>query len=137
MADDLQAVLEQTTGDRPALLAGHSLGGMTIVAWAGRHTDQVRQRATSAALINTGLGDLISESLVVRTPDAFGSVHQAIGGALLGVAAPLPPRPDTGDPPPRPLHRAVPVGGPGRGPADRGPGPAVQTRACARTAGAS
>jgi pimeloyl-ACP methyl ester carboxylesterase len=101
MADDLQAVLEQCVGDRPALLAGHSLGAMTIVAWAGRHADQVPERATAAALINTGLGDLISESLLVRMPGALGRTHQALGGLLLGIAAPLPPRPD-------PItHRAV------------------------------
>ena len=101
LADDLQAVLEQCAGDRPARLAGHSLGAMTIVAWAGRHPDQVHERATSAALVNTGLGDLVSEALIVRTPDALGAVKQALGSALLGVAAPLPPRPD-------PLtHRAV------------------------------
>ena len=94
LADDLQAVLEQVVGDRRALIAGHSLGGMTIVAWAGRHPDQVEQRATAAALINTGVGDLISESLVVRTPAAFGNANQLIGSFLLGVAAPLPPRPD-------------------------------------------
>jgi pimeloyl-ACP methyl ester carboxylesterase len=94
LADDLQAVLEQCAADRRVLLAGHSLGAMTIVAWAGRHPDQVRERASAAALINTGLGDLISESLLVRTPDALSRVQQALGGMLLGLAAPLPPRPD-------------------------------------------
>jgi pimeloyl-ACP methyl ester carboxylesterase len=94
MADDLQAVLEQCVGDRSALLAGHSLGGMTIVAWAGRHPDEVAERTTAAALINTGLGDLISEALVVRTPEALSRVRQPLGTLLLGAAAPLPPRPD-------------------------------------------
>ena len=94
LGDDLQAVLEQCVGDRPALLAGHSLGGMTIAAWAGRHAGEVQRRASGAVLINTGMGDLISESLVVRTPDAFGRVNQAVGTFLLGSATPLPPRPD-------------------------------------------
>jgi pimeloyl-ACP methyl ester carboxylesterase len=48
--DDLQAVLEATVpaGER-ALLAGHSMGAMAIVAWAGRHPDEVAQRASATA----------------------------------------------------------------------------------------
>jgi pimeloyl-ACP methyl ester carboxylesterase len=101
LADDLEAVLEQCLGEQRALVAGHSLGAMTIVAWASRHPGSVERRATSAALINTGIGDLISESLLIRAPDAFSRVQQRAGGLLLGLAAPLPPRPD-------PItHRAV------------------------------
>ena len=95
---DLEAVLEACV-DGPALLAGHSLGAMTIAAWAGDH--DVRGRARAAALVNTGLGDLISESLLLRTPDRFGSVRQAIGSVALGAGVPLPPRPDPVS------HRAV------------------------------
>jgi pimeloyl-ACP methyl ester carboxylesterase len=102
LADDLEAVLDATLGDdRPALLAGHSLGAMTIAAWAGRHATAVEKRTTAVAMINTGLGDLISESLLIRTPDAFGRARQLIGSAVLGVGAPLPPRPDPI------VHRAV------------------------------
>jgi pimeloyl-ACP methyl ester carboxylesterase len=99
--DDLECVLEQCTDGRPALVAGHSLGAMTVVAWAGRHPDEVRTRALAVALCNTGLGDLVSESLVIRGPHGFARVEQAVGGFLLGVAAPLPPRPDPV------THRAV------------------------------
>ncbi len=95
---DLEAVL-QATLDRPALLAGHSLGAMTIAAWAGDH--DVAARARAVALINTGLGDLITESLLLRTPDRLGGVRQVIGSVALGAGVPLPPRPD-------PIsHRAV------------------------------
>ena len=101
LADDLQAVLDACLFGRKALLVGHSLGAMTIVAWAGRHPDQVTERASAAVLCNTGLGDLVSESLLLRPPDAFGRLHQTLGGLLLGAAAPLPSRPD-------PItHRAV------------------------------
>ena len=101
LADDLQAVLEATVPGRRALLGGHSLGAMTIVAWAGRHPDAVREHASAAVLCNTGLGDLVSESLLLRPPDAFGRLHQSLGRLLLGAPAPLPSRPD-------PLtHRAI------------------------------
>jgi pimeloyl-ACP methyl ester carboxylesterase len=92
--DDLQAVLETTVaaGER-ALLAGHSMGGMTIVSWAGRHPDEVERRAAAAALVSTGMGDLLSESLVVRTPDRFKPASARIASAVFEAAAPLPPGP--------------------------------------------
>jgi pimeloyl-ACP methyl ester carboxylesterase len=94
LADDLQAVLEQTIPDgRQALVVGHSLGAMTVVAWAGRHPDAVRERAGAAALLNTGIGDLVSEALLIRAPDALSGVNQAVGSLLLGAAAPMPSRP--------------------------------------------
>jgi pimeloyl-ACP methyl ester carboxylesterase len=94
IGQDLHAVLDACAGDRKALIAGHSLGAMTIAAWAEQYPDEVADRAAAAALVNTGLGDLISESLLIRTPDAMGAVRQAIGGAVLMAPAPLPPRPD-------------------------------------------
>jgi pimeloyl-ACP methyl ester carboxylesterase len=102
LADDLEAVLRACLPEgRKAVIAGHSLGAMTIVAWAGRHPDSVQRSAAAVALLNTGIGDLISEALVVRTPTALGWAQEAIGVVLLGLAAPLPPRPD-------PItHRAV------------------------------
>ncbi len=97
--DDLEAVLGACLGDRPAVIAGHSLGAMTVAAWAGRH--DVTRRASAVAMINTGLGDLITEALVVRTPAGLGSARQMLGGLILGAAAPLPPKPS-------PIsHRAV------------------------------
>lgn len=96
--DDLEAVLDACV-DGPALLAGHSLGAMTIAAWAGDH--DVPARARAAALINTGLGDLITESLLLKSPRAFDAARDRIGRMALGAGIPLPPRPD-------PItHRAV------------------------------
>jgi pimeloyl-ACP methyl ester carboxylesterase len=102
LADDLEAVLVAAVGDeQPALLAGHSLGAMTIASWAGRYNDSVGPRASAVAMINTGLGDLISESLLMRMPEPLSFGRQAIGAALLGAGLPLPPRPDPVS------HRAV------------------------------
>jgi pimeloyl-ACP methyl ester carboxylesterase len=52
-------------------------------------------------MINTGLGDVIQESLLLRMPDRLNPVRQAAGSVLLGAAAPLPQRPDPVS------HRAV------------------------------
>jgi len=101
LADDLEAVLEACVGDRPVLLAGHSLGAMTIAAWAGQYPELVGRRARATALINTGLDDLITESLLLRTPDRFSHGRQLVGAAALGAGVPLPVRPDPV------THRAV------------------------------
>ncbi|WP_040828209.1 alpha/beta fold hydrolase [Nocardia jiangxiensis] len=66
LADDLSAVLDAVLrpGQR-AVLVGHSLGGMTIQAWAGRYPGQVAARAAAVLLTNTAAGDLIAETSVV------------------------------------------------------------------------
>lgn len=92
LADDLQAVLAATLPDgRRAVLVGHSLGAMSIVAWAGRHSEEVEARAAGAALLNAGIGDLVSESLIVRVPSVLGAVRAAVGRALLSADRELPP----------------------------------------------
>ncbi len=89
--DDLGCVLRACVpaGER-AVVAGHSLGAMTLAGCAGRQPHEVRARLAAAMLVNTGLGDLISESMIVRTPDALGAVTDVIGKALLSARAPLP-----------------------------------------------
>ncbi|WP_280198248.1 alpha/beta fold hydrolase [Nocardia cyriacigeorgica] len=59
MADDLAAVLDATLrpGQR-AVLVGHSMGGITLQAWAARHPDQVARRARAAVLVNTTSGNI-------------------------------------------------------------------------------
>jgi pimeloyl-ACP methyl ester carboxylesterase len=91
-ASDLDAVLAACVpaGER-AVIAGHSLGAMAIVAWAGRANGRLGDRVAAAALVNTGVGDLISETLIVRMPN--GRARRALGAALLSAPAPLPSRP--------------------------------------------
>lgn len=91
-ARDLESVLEACVpaGER-ALLVGHSLGAMTIVSWAGAYPDRVDDRASAAILCNTGVGDLLSESLVVEgMPEGFGQLERMIGEAVLAARAPIP-----------------------------------------------
>ncbi len=93
-ADDLEAVLAAAARDgEPAVVAGHSLGAITLVAWAGRHPDEVAQRLAGAVLVNTGMGDLITESFVLRAPARLDAVRQAVGRTLLSASAPLPKGP--------------------------------------------
>jgi pimeloyl-ACP methyl ester carboxylesterase len=87
--EDLAAVLEAAVGaDERATVVGHSLGAMSIVAWAGAH--DVLSRADAAALINTGLGDLVTGNLL------FGAFarwmnHPRVSRAVLGSRIPLLP----------------------------------------------
>jgi pimeloyl-ACP methyl ester carboxylesterase len=89
--EDLEAVLAAAGagGDRePAIVAGHSLGAMAIAAWAEHHDPRARVRA--AAMINTGLGDLLSGHLLLPQLARFLN-HPWASKAVLGARAPVPP----------------------------------------------
>ncbi|MCW2946976.1 MAG: alpha/beta hydrolase fold protein [Actinoallomurus sp.] len=83
--EDLLAVLDATTGrGGPVLLAGHSMGGMTILALADRHPDLFRDRVVGVALINTSSGELAE--LTLGLPMAFGKVLRAtMPGVVRGI----------------------------------------------------
>ncbi|WP_067568639.1 alpha/beta fold hydrolase [Nocardia acidivorans] len=89
LADDLQAVLEAALkpGQR-AVIVGHSLGGMTVQAWAGRHPDQVRERAAAVLLTNTAAGQLIAETTVVPFFNR-GLLRLPFAVGLLGLSMPI------------------------------------------------
>ncbi|RDI66360.1 alpha/beta fold hydrolase [Nocardia pseudobrasiliensis] len=66
LAEDLSTVLAAVLrpGQR-AVLVGHSLGGMTIQAWASRYSEQVAQRAAAVLLTNSAPYGLIAATTVV------------------------------------------------------------------------
>lgn len=83
--EDLEAVLAfaaEDAGCDPAklIVAGHSLGGMAIAAWAIAHRPRSRIRA--AALINTAVSGVISESRLVPAP-VPGAVKEWLGMNLV------------------------------------------------------
>ena len=88
--EDLDAVLEGCVPEgRRATLAGHSLGAMSIAAWAEGH--DVAQRVSAIAMINTGVGDLIAESLLFPLPPFAQAVNKTLAiHGFLGARAPLP-----------------------------------------------
>ena len=53
---DLAAVLDATCTSGPVVLVGHSMGGMTIMSYAGQHRDVVRDRVLAVALVSTSPG---------------------------------------------------------------------------------
>src|SRR5260370_42701173 len=88
--EDLEAVLASCVPEgQRAMVVGHSLGAMSIAAWAEHH--DVEQRAAAAALINTGVGDLIAEQLLVPVPALAQALNQTVAvNGFLGSRAPLP-----------------------------------------------
>lgn len=88
--EDLEAVLTACVpAGRPAVVAGHSLGAMAIVAWAEHH--DVARHAGAAALLNTGVGDLIADQLLFPLPQIAQALNRTVATrGFLGNKAPLP-----------------------------------------------
>ncbi|WP_406455980.1 alpha/beta hydrolase [Streptomyces sp. NBC_01622] len=88
LADDLEAVLEATlTPGEKAVIVGHSMGGMTVLAAAGRA--RFREHAVAVLLCSTGSSRLVDESLVV--PVRAGRTRTWLTRKVLGTRAPLGP----------------------------------------------
>lgn len=88
LADDLEAVLAGTLarGER-AVIVGHSMGGMTVMAAAGR--PRFQEHAAAVLLCSTGSSRLIAEALVI--PMRAGAVRTWLTARVLGSRAPLGP----------------------------------------------
>ncbi len=88
--EDLEAVLAAAVPDgERAIVAGHSLGAMSIAAWAERH--DVEARACGAALLNTGVGNLLVDNLLVPLPLLANLLNRLAPTAFVGSRAPIPP----------------------------------------------
>jgi pimeloyl-ACP methyl ester carboxylesterase len=88
LADDLEAVLEATLAPgEKAVIAGHSMGGMTVMAAAGRTA--FREHAAAVLLCSTGSSRLVAESTVV--PIRAGRLRTWLTRRVIGSRAPLGP----------------------------------------------
>ncbi|WP_210576506.1 alpha/beta fold hydrolase [Streptomyces sp. GESEQ-4] len=88
LADDLEAVLKAALAPgEKAVLAGHSMGGMTVMAASTRAG--FRQHAAAVLLCSTGASRLVAESTVV--PMRAGRLRTALTRRILGSRAPLGP----------------------------------------------
>jgi len=91
LAADLDAVLDACLRpDERFVIAGHSMGGMTIVAWAAAQPDRA-QHVAAAALVNTGMHDMVSQLLVLG-PSAGARAHHLLVAPLQRAGARLPAR---------------------------------------------
>jgi pimeloyl-ACP methyl ester carboxylesterase len=93
LADDLEAVLCAALPDAaPAVLAGHSMGGMTLMAAADRPA--VQARTAAVLLASTGSSRLPDSALVLPPRVRSRRLRRAFHRSLLVSSAPLgPPNP--------------------------------------------
>jgi pimeloyl-ACP methyl ester carboxylesterase len=80
---DLGAVLDATCrGRNDVILAGHSMGGMSIVAWAGQV--DVTQYVRGAALIASGVATLVDNLAVLPAAVPLAARREILGHLLAG-----------------------------------------------------
>lgn len=70
LVEDLDSVLDQTSPDAPALLAGHSMGAHTIVAFALQHPERVAGMVVIGP-VNAGAVDRATKEEALRRWDAL------------------------------------------------------------------
>lgn len=58
LADDLVAVLDSVVPSGPIVYAGHSMGGLTLMALAERRPELVEDRIAGAVLVSTSAGQM-------------------------------------------------------------------------------
>jgi len=95
LAADLDAVLRACAPEyEPVVVVGHSMGGMSLVAWAGAHAEEVPHRLAGAVLVDTAMGNLVRRSRILPTVSLLAETRTAFGGVVLGLPVPLAPPPD-------------------------------------------
>jgi pimeloyl-ACP methyl ester carboxylesterase len=73
LGHDLRRVLDELVPDGPVVLVGHSMGGMTVMAFAEHHPDVFDERVVGVALISTTAGGLKTHRVISKLiPDALG-----------------------------------------------------------------
>lgn len=80
---DLKAVLDAAAPEGPVVLAGHSMGGMTVMAFADQFPEYVRERVAGVALISTSSGKLAAVTLGL--PAIGARAFRALAPGLLRV----------------------------------------------------
>ena len=78
LGDDLARVIETVAPKGKVVLVGHSMGGMSIIAFAERHPKLFAKRVSGVALIATTAGGLQPHRTVSRwIPDGVGDAGRA------------------------------------------------------------
>jgi pimeloyl-ACP methyl ester carboxylesterase len=63
LGKDLRGVLDAEAGDGPVVLAGHSMGGMTVLSFAEQYPEEFGGRVSAVVLANTAAADLVKAVL--------------------------------------------------------------------------
>ncbi|MGH2677736.1 MAG: alpha/beta fold hydrolase [Actinomycetota bacterium] len=86
MAKDLKAVLDTMVPNRPAVLIGHSMGGMAILSFAEQFPEEFGNRVVGVVLVDTAASDVLR--------DVFGGIGARVGQGLRRVGKRYTTRPD-------------------------------------------
>lgn len=88
LGEDLAIVLDRLAPEGPVILVGHSMGGMSVMAYAEQHPEVFGDRVVGAALISTTAGGLRPHRMLGRLiPDKVGGT---LGARLVAVLARAP-----------------------------------------------
>lgn len=79
LGSDLDAVIRALAPDGPLVLAGHSMGGMTIMALAELYPDLVTERVMGVAFCSTSAGEIGSAGLSGTLLSRRNPVTRAVG----------------------------------------------------------
>ncbi|MFJ2635903.1 alpha/beta fold hydrolase [Streptomyces sp. NPDC087422] len=78
---DLKAVLDAAVPEGPVVLVGHSMGGMTVMAFADQFPEYVEERVVGVAFVSTSAGKLAAVTLGL--PAAGARAFRALAPAVL------------------------------------------------------
>lgn len=88
LGDDLAAVVDGVESAESIVLVGHSMGGMSIMSFAGRHRSALSERISGAMLVSTGADRLVSDAALlpwrVRLP-----FFDALAAGIIGSSVPV------------------------------------------------
>jgi pimeloyl-ACP methyl ester carboxylesterase len=68
LADDLAQILDDLVGDRPVILIGHSMGGMTIMRLVQTQPERFGSQIRGVALFSTAAGEMAEHSPIPLVP---------------------------------------------------------------------
>ena len=88
---DLSAVMDATCTTGPVVLVGHSMGGMTVMSYAGQHRELVRDRVLAVALVSTSPGgdEMTEFGLGATAGRVIGSLGPSVLSRLSRHAGPI------------------------------------------------
>jgi pimeloyl-ACP methyl ester carboxylesterase len=83
LADDLAQILDEVVGNRPVILVGHSMGGMTIMRLVQTQPDRFGSQIRGVALFSTSAGEMAEHSPIRGLPGrTFARVAEPMLAAL-------------------------------------------------------
>lgn len=95
LGDDVAAVMRTLVDpDLPTVLVGHSMGAMSVIAWAGLHFDAHRHTVLGAVLANTSIHNIVPDAVASLTGFDSDVIHTLLR-RVVHSPVPIPPGPWT------------------------------------------